>query len=133
MTPDDLRALPYADYLQTEHWLMMRRLALELAGGRCLLCDSDVEVEVHHRTYERRGYELLRDLVPLCADCHRRHHGTLDETRRRGCEADTELAFLRSELDAELRGAHFLAAQVTEAWRGGIEEGLKRQTERRSA
>lgn len=121
MTVEELQALPYADYLKTEHWQTVRRLAMERADWRCQLCDSE-GAEVHHRTYVRRGCELLRDLVVLCPACHGRHHGTLA-----GLDNLTTLIDqLKSELAAELRGAQFLASQIKQAWLDGVEEG-KRQ------
>lgn len=80
----DLVALPYQEYLQSEHWQTVRRSALEAAGWQCELCGADYidcSLEVHHKTYERRGRELPGDLQVLCADCHRSIHG-LDEGNR---------------------------------------------------
>jgi len=72
-----LRRLPYADYLLTSHWRRVRELALEQAGHLCDLCGHDDQLEVHHRTYERLGFERQSDLVVLCHDCHRDHHKAL--------------------------------------------------------
>jgi 5-methylcytosine-specific restriction endonuclease McrA len=70
-----LATMPYAEYLSTSEWQERRRAALKLADYRCQVCNSDTELHVHHRTYERRGYERAADVVVLCAGCHRRHHG----------------------------------------------------------
>ncbi len=67
----------YADYLQTPHWQKVRVDALKRAKGRCSLCDSKVRLDVHHRTYARRGHENPEDVIVLCNRCHGRHHGTL--------------------------------------------------------
>lgn len=72
-----LRRLPYADYLATSHWLRVRTLALEQAGHTCDLCGRADRLEVHHRTYERLGFERQSDLIVLCQDCHRDHHRAL--------------------------------------------------------
>lgn len=69
--------LPYEEYLKCDHWQTMRRLALEAAENRCILCDSPDNLAVHHRTYLRRGYEKLSDLVVLCGECHERVHDRL--------------------------------------------------------
>lgn len=71
-----LRAMSYAEYLQTEHWLLVRRRALELAEGRCRMCGTDGRLQVHHRDYRNRGCERDSDVVALCGDCHDRHHAT---------------------------------------------------------
>lgn len=70
-----LRALPYAEYLKTDHWHFTRRLAIQRAGGRCCVCnDHDGRLEVHHNTYENRGEERPEDLVVLCDACHTLYH-----------------------------------------------------------
>ena len=70
-----LRQMPYDEYLQTEHWRQhLRPYALKLAGGRCQLCNGGGELHVHHRTYERRGYEDIKDVIVLCKKCHEKHH-----------------------------------------------------------
>lgn len=69
------RAMPYDEYLKTEHWQTLREKALKRAGHRCQLCNTSLgSLHVHHRTYERRGRESLRDLIVLCADCHAMFH-----------------------------------------------------------
>ena len=42
---------------------------------RCQLCNTGGSLQVHHRTYQRRGYERLDDLTVLCRKCHERQHG----------------------------------------------------------
>ena len=70
---------PYHEYLQSEHWQSIRKAALKAADNRCQLCYSDLRLEVHHRTYERRGCELLSDLTVLCHRCHAQFHGIYEE------------------------------------------------------
>lgn len=71
---DILSGMNYREYLQSEHWLNMRRGALERAGWRCQVCNSKTRLDVHHRTYERRGHELPDDLTVLCRSCHETFH-----------------------------------------------------------
>jgi restriction endonuclease Mrr len=89
----ELRALPYPLYLRTPEWRRARAVAL-LAAGNC--CSLDVthttELEVHHRTYERLGAELVSDLVVLCHPCHQLHHGTYGRPRRGTPEAAPRVA-----------------------------------------
>lgn len=70
-----LVTLPYAEYLQTSHWQTVRAGALERSGHRCQVCNSDRELDVHHRTYERRGCERDTDVIALCRSCHALFHG----------------------------------------------------------
>ncbi len=72
-----LRRLPYREYLRSWHWHRVRALALERAGGECALCSETRGLEVHHKRYERKGFEQHEDVVVLCRACHQRHHDTL--------------------------------------------------------
>ena len=74
-TLNDYQTMPYADYLKTERWKVIRRKAINRAGYRCQLCNSNKRLQVHHRTYKRRGCELPGDLTVLCVGCHLKHHG----------------------------------------------------------
>lgn len=72
-----LRAMPYAEYLKTDHWHFTRQAALSRAHNRCQVCNtpsSEVALEVHHRTYEHRGQERPEDLIVLCDGCHSLFH-----------------------------------------------------------
>lgn len=69
-----LHVMPYADYLITPHWQNMRQLALQRAGNHCQVCNTATTLNVHHRTYERRGYEEPQDLIVLCQSCHQLFH-----------------------------------------------------------
>lgn len=72
---EQLRRIPYTDYLLTDHWKQTRTRKLRSVGYRCQLCNTDeVSLHVHHRTYERRGCELDTDLTVLCEECHAKHH-----------------------------------------------------------
>ena len=66
----------YALYLASEHWQGVRKAAIERAGGKCMLCNTDQEaLHVHHRTYERVGNEQPADVIVLCATHHAQFHG----------------------------------------------------------
>lgn len=70
----DLRIMPYGEYLRTPEWQEKKWIALENAAYRCQVCNTPRNLNVHHRTYKRRGHELERDLTVLCEDCHRLFH-----------------------------------------------------------
>jgi 5-methylcytosine-specific restriction endonuclease McrA len=70
-----LATMPYQDYLRTPEWQERRKAALKRAGYRCMVCNRSRVLHVHHRTYERRGDELARDLIVLCDECHGLYHG----------------------------------------------------------
>lgn len=71
---EELRTMPYQDYLQTEEWKARRIKHLKSAGFRCQVCNGKGLIDIHHRTYERRGNERYTDLIALCRDCHDLFH-----------------------------------------------------------
>ncbi len=75
----ELRSMPWPEYRMTREWRSRRNSVLLRAGNRCELCGARGRLEVHHKTYERYGDELLGDLIALCRSCHQRFHGILPE------------------------------------------------------
>lgn len=71
---EELRAMPYSEYLQTPHWQGVKNAALQRADHHCQLCGGEDHLQVHHNNYERRGYERNSDVIVLCSSCHRRFH-----------------------------------------------------------
>lgn len=72
---EELRFMPYQEYLQTPEWQERRKKAMKKAGFRCQVCNAyGVRLNVHHRTYERRGNEYDSDLITLCETCHQTFH-----------------------------------------------------------
>lgn len=68
------KRMDYSEFLETAYW-SRRHLDVSLDfGWRCALCNVKSPLQVHHRTYERRGHEFDRDLIPLCKECHRAFH-----------------------------------------------------------
>lgn len=71
----ELKTMPYQEYLQTPEWQARRKQHLKSVGHRCQICNAgDVPLDIHHRTYERRGQEHYKDLIALCRDCHSTFH-----------------------------------------------------------
>jgi hypothetical protein len=70
----ELKTMPYTEYLLTPEWEEKRRQILERDEHRCRVCNSTEQLNVHHRTYERRGNELMSDLTLLCRSCHEIYH-----------------------------------------------------------
>lgn len=69
----------YKAYLQSPEWQKTRTTAITEAGSKCERCDLprwlaevlfDQDLHVHHKTYARKGAELLEDLEVLCRRCH---------------------------------------------------------------
>lgn len=72
----NLKSLPYKEYLQTEHWKIISQKTKERDNNKCRLCDSEYRLNVHHKCYDHRGEEqyYLEDLVTLCNNCHDKFH-----------------------------------------------------------
>lgn len=69
-----LRQMPYREYLASPEWQAKRSAAFRRAAFRCQTCCEKGRLNVHHRTYARRGQELDSDLIVLCKDCHKLFH-----------------------------------------------------------
>lgn len=116
----------YEAYIGSPQWRRVKRAyrASDLPQ-RCFLCATTERIELHHRTYERVGRELLTDLIPLCAECHALAHDLEDRGLLAGLDAD-DLAALVDEAralsnreqmrvrahEAELQSPDELAQQV---------------------
>jgi hypothetical protein len=74
MRADELRTMPYREYLQTPEWQERASQTYLRFRGRCALCNAAADLQAHHRTYERRGYEEPADLIALCPSCHSLFH-----------------------------------------------------------
>jgi len=67
-------AIPYSEYLKTDHWMEVRQDAFRLFGSRCAMCNSTEHLEAHHRTYLSIGCEKTCDVICLCRKCHGHFH-----------------------------------------------------------
>lgn len=65
---------PNKRYYQAREWFAICERVKERDGFRCVLCNSDKNLVVHHRTYKNFGNENLEDLVTLCLGCHKIFH-----------------------------------------------------------
>ncbi|WP_157917558.1 hypothetical protein [Pseudodesulfovibrio profundus] len=77
-SPDELRAMSYPGYLKSQYWRENRYQFLKAASFRCQKCRAkDVELHVHHKTYEHRGCEWMfpKDVIVFCKECHKKEHG----------------------------------------------------------
>ena len=67
----------YYQYLDSDYWKEVSYQVKKRAGFKCQVCNSQLDLVAHHRTYEHRGAELnhLDDIVCLCQRCHALFHG----------------------------------------------------------
>ncbi len=75
----ELHTMPYREYLLTDEWQQTRLRKLKRAHFSCELCGKQGKLNVHHKTYERRGYEDDKDLIVLCGTCHAKFHDKLPQ------------------------------------------------------
>lgn len=64
----------YSEYMRSPQWKRKRYQVLTYWGHKCGMCYKPGKLQVHHRTYERLGCELITDLIPLCEECHAIFH-----------------------------------------------------------
>lgn len=69
----------YQQYLNSKEWALKKKEVLFRDDYCCQLCGEVENLNVHHLTYNRVGDEALFDLVTLCAHCHAKEHGKVDE------------------------------------------------------
>lgn len=74
-TTSQYREMPYPDYLNTQHWHVVRSKAKVRAGWKCQLCSATGQLDVHHNTYDNIGCEQDSDVIVLCRTCHSQFHG----------------------------------------------------------
>jgi len=72
-TPQN-KSINYKDYLLSNDWQIVRRIALAHFGNKCQLCGSTQNLNVHHKNYDNIGNETLDDLTLLCKSCHEKFH-----------------------------------------------------------
>lgn len=67
----------YQKYLKSAKWKAVTEVVKNKALWRCQLCNSGLNLQTHHRSYEHLGDELshLEDLICICNRCHTLFHG----------------------------------------------------------
>ena len=63
----------YRKYIRSKAWKQKAEEAKERVDNRCQFCNrsrDEIQLDAHHRTYERLGNELPEDITILCRDCH---------------------------------------------------------------
>jgi hypothetical protein len=65
----------YFAYIRSPQWRRVVAGYFTRHPRQCAACTSDVEVDLHHKTYARLEAEEDTDLAPLCRRCHSMVHG----------------------------------------------------------
>lgn len=64
----------YSEYLQSEHWSVLRSAKFMVAGRYCQVCKYGDLLHVHHIRYKNLYDCTVSDLVVLCEACHNDFH-----------------------------------------------------------
>jgi hypothetical protein len=65
----------YREYIQSDEWYARRDQYFKTHKRRCAKCKAEPKyLHLHHLTYVRLGYELDKDLIALCHECHQKAH-----------------------------------------------------------
>jgi hypothetical protein len=68
----------YSDYLNSEKWDSLKKLALERADYKCELCGATYKA-VHHVKYPKKYQnDHIDNLLVVCGKCHAKLHGIRD-------------------------------------------------------
>lgn len=67
----ELKTMPYAEYLQSDHWQKRKNKHLKSIKRKCQVCDKRQDMlHISHKNSERLGEELFSDLLALCLKRH---------------------------------------------------------------
>lgn len=66
----------YKEYIKSHYWQYIKYQVLIRDNYRCVMCGSENNLCVHHKTYDFVGDEHLDELVTLCRKCHYKIHKT---------------------------------------------------------
>lgn len=74
-----IKSMPYDQFLKTPYWKAIAAHIKEVSMNKCHMCGCTENLNVHHKTYDRHGYEhtpnvMYEDLLCLCKDCHTKIH-----------------------------------------------------------
>ena len=74
----------YHEQLKDRRWLAFREKVLKMKGNKCEQCGSIDGLQVHHKRYIYGKYAWeykTKDVMVLCAECHKRKHSLEIERR----------------------------------------------------
>lgn len=79
-----MKNLNYKKYLNSSIWknTKIKFNKSKYNKNKCYICgEKNVNLHLHHKTYERLGKERLTDLVQLCGPCHTLVHFVLNDCK----------------------------------------------------
>ena len=65
----------YQEYLQTDRWQKFRRRVMERDGFKCVCCNNQSGLQVHHVRYPADfRFDVIENCITLCRTHHENRH-----------------------------------------------------------
>lgn len=64
----------YNYYMKSRNWFYVKTDRLIRDNYKCQSCGSELNLNVHHKTYCNFSFESYDDLITLCQKCHLKAH-----------------------------------------------------------
>ena len=64
----------YLRYIESEKWFILKNRIKKRDKNKCTKCNSNLNLHVHHITYDNLFNEKDKDLITLCSECHKDFH-----------------------------------------------------------
>ena len=64
----------YLRYIESEKWFILKNRIKKRDKNKCTKCNSNLNLHVHHITYDNLFNEKDEDLITLCSECHKDFH-----------------------------------------------------------
>lgn len=106
----------YQEYLSSKHWQTFRQTYLTsrrteykvmnhlIKRDECACCTRrDLELHIHHITYQHLGNETFRDVIRVCSDCHQRIHTRIELGRKKGFAAAKMNSLMKGKSWAKIK------------------------------
>lgn len=68
------KKIDYNKYIKSKKWYKKRNWYFKNNDNICKSCGSNENIHLHHINYDRLGNEKMKDLMPLCIECHTKLH-----------------------------------------------------------
>lgn len=65
----------YFNYMNSPQWAEIKAKRKAIDGGKCCMCGSTQDLQIHHLTYRNFTQESpWTDVLTLCESCHKNVH-----------------------------------------------------------
>lgn len=88
----------YKNYLNTNHWKIMRIKVRDKYKNKCAECGYKNNLQVHHISYVNIGFEKMNELILLCDICHLSEHRNMKLKVEENINYDNKLKIKNKEL-----------------------------------